>query len=931
MAIVPEHIEQQLLSLLQDFLEEMGATRALKRISLTADFESDLGIDSLGRIEFINRVEELVQVKLSTNVFGQAQNLKDVIHFLSTSVSFEELAKLRLPKIENEQATGATPKGRTLVDCLLNQARHTPNLVHIYLTQEDGSEVTISYRGLYDKAMAVAGGLVAKGLKPDETVAIMLPTSQDFFYSFFGILLAGGIPVPIYPPFRPNKLEEYVLREANLLRNAGARFLITFDQAERLSYLIQGMIPSMHAVVTVKELSENTVEFTPPVILPNDPAFIQYTSGSTGNPKGVLLTHANILSNLNAVGEAIQVTSQDRVASWLPLYHDMGLIGCWFGSLYYSVPLSIMSPLNFISRPESWLWSLHSHRATLTAAPNFAYELCIRKIKDQDIKGLDLSSIRLILDGAEAIQPETLRRFIDKFEPYGLKPSALYPVYGLAESTVALSFPPLNRQYPRIDRIKRDELEKNRQAVPAEANDSLITEFVGCGNAIPGHRLKIVDRDGQTLPDRSVGRLLFQGPSTMQGYYNNPDATAAITFDGWIDSGDYAYLAEGDLFITGRTKDLIIKAGRNIYPDDIEDITGRVEGIRKGRVIAFGVADEKSGTEKMVIVAETMEKDQDARDKIIAEITANMVTELGTPPDEVVLAPPSTIPKTSSGKLQRSACKADYLNNTLLKKSVPVWMQITKIATRSYVERAKRLAGFLGRLLFTAYAVVISIPILILALISIALNTQHGAQVMAHFWVKTLFFFCGWRLKVENPEYLTKHKTMLYVANHTSYIDAFIIIALLPPGALFVAKREVISFAPFRWIMNKLGHLTVERQDITQGLSDLELMETSLLEGKSLMIFPEGTFTTVPGLRAFKSGAFKLAIDTETPVCPIAINGARDILPDGRYLLKPRAIYITVYPPIYPESKEWSEVLRISAAAREQIAKGCGEPVFDGR
>ncbi len=198
----------------------------------------------------------------------------------------------------------------------------------------------------------------------------------------------------------------------------------------------------MHAVVTVKELSENTVEFTPPVILPNDPAFIQYTSGSTGNPKGVLLTHANILSNLNAVGEAIQVTSQDRVASWLPLYHDMGLIGCWFGSLYYSVPLSIMSPLNFISRPESWLWSLHSHRATLTAAPNFAYELCIRKIKDQDIKGLDLSSIRLILDGAEAIQPETLRRFIDKFEPYGLKPSALYPVYGLAESTVARPFRP---------------------------------------------------------------------------------------------------------------------------------------------------------------------------------------------------------------------------------------------------------------------------------------------------------------------------------------------------------------------------------------------------------------------------------------------------------------------------------------------------------
>lgn len=931
MAHISEQMEQQLLGLLQTFLEEMGAARALKRLSLTADFESDLGIDSLGRIEFIHRVEELTGTKLSTAVFGQAQNLKDVIKFLSTSVSYEDLAKLRLPDEARQQVSSHIPKGRTLVDSLLTHVKHMPDAVHLYFMDEDGSEKPLTYRALHDRAMKVAGGLVARGLRHDETVAIMLPTSLDFFVAFFGILLAGAIPVPIYPPFRPNKLEEYVLREANLLRNAGAKFLITFDQAETLSYLIQGMIPSMEAVVTVEDLCRDAIDFTPPVILPSDPAFIQYTSGSTGNPKGVLLTHNNILANLNAVGEAIQVSSEDRVVSWLPLYHDMGLIGCWFGSLYFSVPLAVMSPLNFISRPESWLWAIHSHKATLTAAPNFAYELCIRRVKDKDIQGLDLSSLRLMLNGAEAIQPETLRRFIERFEPYGLKPNVIFPVYGLAESTVALTFPPLNRSYPRIDRIKRDDLEFKRQATPAAEDDPYVTEFVACGHAIPGHQVKIVDKDGNLLPERTVGRLLFQGPSSMRGYYNNPDATAAISFDGWIDSGDYAYLAEGDIFITGRTKDLIIKAGKNIYPDDIEDITGRVNGIRKGRVIAFGIMDQKAGTEKLVVVAETLEQEQEVRDRIIAEITANMVTELGTPPDEVVLAPPGTIPKTSSGKLQRSACKADYLKGTLLRKSKPVWFQLARIGAWSTVERIKKFTGFLGRLLFTTYVGLVATPIVLLALLGIAIGTKSFAQMWAHGLLRFLFVLVGWRLKVQNRENLYKHKPFLFVANHASYLDAIIMMALLPPDTTFVAKREVVSFGPFRWLFKKLGHLTVERQDIHQGLSDLEIMEKSLREGHSLMIFPEGTFVRTPGLRAFKSGAFKLATDTNTPVCPIAINGARDILPDEAYLLKPRAIYITVYESIYPESSEWSEVLRVSALAREQIAKGCGEPVFEAR
>ncbi len=931
MAQVPEHVEKQLLDLLREFLEEMGAERALKRVSLTADFEADLGIDSLGRIEFIHRVEEAVSCKLSTSVFGEAQNLNDLIKFVSSCVPYEDLAKMRLPESEMGDISPSLPKGRTLVDSLLTQVKHTPNKVHIYLMQEDGSESTITYQMLYDKAMALAGGLIARGLKPDETVAIMLPTSEDFFVSFMGILLSGGIPVPIYPPMRPSRLEEYVLREANLLRNAGARFLITFPQAQTLSYLIQGLIPSMHEVITVAKLSASHEPFTPPVILPTDPAFIQYTSGSTGNPKGVLLTHANILANLNAAAEVINVTPQDRIVSWLPLYHDMGLIGCWFGSLYYSVPLSIMSPLTFISRPETWLWAIHTHKGTLTAAPNFAYELCIRRIKDKDIQGLDLSSLRLVLNGAEAIHPETLRRFIERFEPYGFKPSAMYPVYGLAESTVALAFPPISRQQPRIDVIKRDELENNKIAVTADPEDKHASEFVGCGSAIPGHQIKIVDKDGVDLPERTVGRLLFKGPSCMEGYYNNPTATAAIKHDGWIDSGDFAYIAEGDVFITGRTKDVIIKAGKNIYPDDIEDITGKVPGIRSGRVIAFGVEDKSKGTERLIIVAETMEKDKEARDHIVAEVTSKLVIELGLPPDEVVLARPGTIPKTSSGKLQRSACKAEYVSNRLQHKTVPVWMQMGKITTRSYLERMKKILSKVGHLVFTIYAALLAIPIVVLGLISIALTPQKIAQHLAKFWLRLFFALSGMAIKITDKQYLTKKLPTVYVANHSSYIDALIMAAVLPAGSAAVGKKELVSFKPFKWLWNKLGHMTVERQDITQGLSDLVLMEEALRTGTSLLIFPEGTFTHVPGLRQFKTGAFKLAVDTGVPICPVAIEGAREILPDGSFLLKPRSINITVYPPLFPESTEWSEVLRLSAMAREEIAKGCGEAVFESR
>lgn len=920
-------VEKTLIDLTTQFQMDSGVTN-IRDIKLDASLQRHLNIDSLGRAELFQRIEKKFAVTLPDSLLASAETLRDIADFLEQYHPQAEKKQAKLIEIDTERPEIDYEKVKTLLDLPRLYAEKAPNDAHIYFQQESGQEQVITYEILYKQSLCVAKALQDLGLKEGETVAIMQPTHPAFFYTFFGVLYAGGIPVPIYPPFRMHMLEAYAKVEARILKSAEVRILVTFEEAGKLSKLLQAFVPSLKHVVTAETLLHNQPLATPFQASGKHFAFIQYTSGSTNDPKGVLLSHDNLLANIRAYGKAIKVTRQDVAVSWLPLYHDMGLIGMWLGSLYFGIPLILMTPFSFLNHPEKWLWAIHYHRGTVSGAPNFAYELCVRKIEPQMIEGLDLSSWRIAANGAEKIYPRTLQEFADKFKPQHFNKRALLPVYGLAESTVALSIPPIDRDY-RLDYIVRKSFEEERKAIPTDQQDKTALVFVSCGYPIDQHEVRIVDEDNQILPERSIGSLQFRGPSSMQGYFNNPQATEAIYHEGWFDSGDLAYLADGEVFITGRRKDLIIKAGRNLYPVEIEELTGQVSGIRQGCVAAFGVSDAQRGTEKLIIVAETREKKQPERKNMIAAIGETIATNLDISPDHIVLVAPHTVPKTSSGKLQRARCKQMYLNGKLEKFQLPPWLQVTKLGTGWLGKKIISTLQFFAKFIYTLYVFfLVAISFLPLYLV-VYLGSRETAAKACRFWAKALQVLVFCRLKVINAENMHVVGPLIFAANHASYLDVLVLLILLPSETRFVGKKELLTTPILGTFMRKLNYLSVDRLDFSKGLEDTKRIERVLQENYPVLIFPEGTFGYASGLRPFRLGAFKVAAECNVPVCPVALAGTRSILRADEKLLWPGNITVTICPPIKPAGQEWQAVTQLRQQVRAEIAKYCGEPSLD--
>src|SRR5712692_142866 len=583
-------LEQRLLHVLRDFLAELGGRGQLGyALRLETSLERDLGLGSLEKVELLSRLESEFHLSLSDAAVAGADTIADLIRAVrstegrSATEDFISPAPTAALPLALESATN-------LVEAFYLHCQTHPQRPHIFLRNEDGAEQTITYGDLATRACAMAADLERRGVGAGDRVALMLPTGEDFFYSFVGVLLAQAIPVPLYPPFRLDRIEEFAARQTAILRHAEPLFLMASQRIEALARMLRPAVPSLAEVIGPDQSRGTEGAVWPPMPHGGErPALIQYTSGSTGDPKGVLLTHANLLANIHAIAKAAAVRPEDSVVCWLPLYHDMGLIGCWLLSLYFGLPITILSPVSFLSRPERWLWAIHHHRATLSPAPNFAYDLCARRIRDEVMEGLDLSCWRLALNGSESVLPETIARFTARFGRCGFRAETMLPVYGLAESTVALCFPPLGRP-PRLDRIRREALERQGRAEPAAGSQAALT-FVSVGSPLEGHEVRIVDEARRPVAERVQGRIEFRGPSSMREYFRQPEATAAIRHGEWLGSGDLGYWAGGELFITGRSKDIILKAGRNLYPQEIKAADGELEGVRKGCVAAFGITD----------------------------------------------------------------------------------------------------------------------------------------------------------------------------------------------------------------------------------------------------------------------------------------------------------------------------------------------------
>jgi 1-acyl-sn-glycerol-3-phosphate acyltransferase len=895
-------------------------------VGLDSHLERDLGIDSIGRAELVHRLDQAFKVRLPDELIGDAETPRDLTEaVLSARPRPPNRAKRAAGRPAAKLEAPEPIDARTLIEALSAHRAAHPDARHVVLWREDGEGDVISYGDLDRAARAVGGGLMARGLRQGDRVAIMLPTEAAFFFAYFGTLYAGGIPVPIYPPYRPAQLEEHIRRQAGILRNAEARFLITSAEISRVGRLLHGLVEPLSDIALASELERADPLAEPVPARPDGTALIQYTSGSTGDPKGVVLSHANILANIRAMGTVLEASSVDTFVSWLPLYHDMGLIGAWLGSLYYGAKAVIMPPFAFLADPARWLWAIHRHHGTLSAAPNFAFELCLKAVKDDALEGLNLGSLRSVVNGAEPVSPVTIARFTERFKRYGFRREALAPVYGLAECSVGLAFPPLGRA-PIVDRVERERLARTGAALPVSSEQQAAIEFVACGQPLPGHQIRIVDSGGRELPERREGRLQFRGPSATSGYFNDEAKTRAL-FDGeWLESGDRAYVAGGDIFITGRTKDIIIRAGRNIYPHELEELVGTIEGVRKGCVAVFAARDERLGTERLVVLAETRVSDEKERERLQQRIAEASLPLLDMPPDEIVLVPPRTVPKTSSGKIRRAQARQLYDSGDLLRTSRALPWQILRLWMSGLLQRGRSGLRAAGELAYAAWwwgvLALMAGPVWLSVILLPERRWRHAAVSGA---ARLFLRITGLPLTVAGEAAIPGQRA-IFVANHSSYLDGLVLSVVLPGPLSFTAKEELAR----QWIagpfLRRLGTLFVRRTDPRGGIEDTAATAEAVRAGERIVSFPEGTLTRMPGLLGFHMGAFLAAVQARAPVVPVAIRGTRSVLRGGQWFPRRGAIHVHIGRPLFPDGEDFDAALRLRNAARAAILGQCGEP-----
>ncbi|MET0902132.1 MAG: AMP-binding protein [Acidimicrobiales bacterium] len=524
-----------------------------------------------------------------------------------------------------------------------------------------GDHVAVSYRQLHEEARAYAANLQALGVGPGDHVALLGPTSRPLATAIQAIWLSGATVVVLPLPMRLSSIEEFVAQTRVRITNADVSLVLVDPELAPFIEPIPGDPPMLGWDAVQPGPGRAAADaWERPADDPDRLAILQFTSGSTADPKGVMLPHRTVGANLDAIAHATSLDPDDDVlVSWLPLYHDMGLVGLFTLPVCTGTPLVLGAPTDFMSSPSRWMEWISTYGGTATAGPNFSYVLAARALRRSD--PLDLSRLRIALNGAEPVDPATVASFIEAGEAHGLRPGAVFPAFGMAEVAIAGTFPePMTGL--RTDSIDLRVLESEGYAAPVDAGTPGARALAILGRPVLGLEIRVVDPiTGDELKEREVGELEIRGTSVTPGYYQRPDANAELFHDGWLRTGDLAYLLDGEMVMCGRIKDMIIVGGRNVFPEDVERALADVVGVRAGNVIAFGI-DSQQGKEGLVVVAESKGDDHAEVRRSVAQRVRDAI---GLPAKEIVLVEPGSLPKTSSGKLQRSLCKIRYLGREL--------------------------------------------------------------------------------------------------------------------------------------------------------------------------------------------------------------------------------------------------------------------------
>ena len=555
-----------------------------------------------------------------------------------------------------------------LARTLYNTFIETPEKAAVHLLDSREADRTLTWEALLSGAAGYARAYARAGLQPGEIVILILPHGEDLLFSFLGAVLHGAVPSIM--PYLTEKLSPERYEEAlqALFRIVSPAAAVTYPQFEaRLRRAAAGTASFRGLLLsgTLSPIQPQAAQLPGLERPAEEIVLLQHSSGTTGLQKGVALSHQAVFNQIESYTQAIRLDARDVIVSWLPLYHDMGLIAGFLLPLLTRTPLVLMSPFDWVRAPYRLMQAVSRYRGTLTWLPNFAYNFCAQKIRARDLEGVDLSSWRAVINCSEPMYLQSHLLFQERFAPYGLRAEALATCYAMAENVFAVTQGGIKAPVS-VDTVDLESLLKAQRALPLEAGQAekggrKAARLLSAGRPITGTRVRVVDGQGRDLSERQVGEIALQSDCMLTGYYNRPDLTRKAFLDGWYLTGDLGYLAGGELYITGRKKDLIIVGGKNIYPQDLEYLAGEVEGIHPGRVVAFGLLDEAAGTEEVVLVAETVLQDEQARAKLADEIRRRINQGSDIALRQVAIVERGWLLKTSSGKIARAANREKYL------------------------------------------------------------------------------------------------------------------------------------------------------------------------------------------------------------------------------------------------------------------------------